>query len=227
MPPITTIFFDMDNTLFDFNHAQRTACAAIAGSVGQADGDILFEKYFRSGRHGFESHENIRNYLADRSLFDEDVYHRARRIYEMVKLEEIVLYDGVDTTLSCLQQQGFTMGIITDAHSRDATRRLEKSRLFGYFDGIVTHDLVMARKESEVPFRVALDMLKTSPGAALVVGDSPHRDIRPAKNLGIRTVYAKYGDQYSATQECADADFTISRMDELLQVIGSLEEDLR
>ncbi len=227
MPPITTIFFDMDNTLFDFNRAQKTACAAIAGSVGQTDGDILFEEYFRSGRHGFESHENIRQYLTDRSLFDEDVYQRARRIYEMVKLREVVPYDGVSTTLSCLQQQGFTMGVITDAHSHDATRRLEKSRLFGYFDGIVTHDMVRARKESEVPFLFALDMLETRPGSALVVGDSPHRDIRPAKNLGIRTVYAKYGDQYSAIQECADADFTISRMDELLQVIGTLKADSR
>ena len=225
MSPVNTIFFDMDNTLFDFNRAQKSACAAITGSVGHNDGDVLFDEYFRSGRHGFESHENIRDYLDDRSLFDEDIYQGACRIYEKVKLEEIVPYDGVSTTLSCLRQQGFSMGIITDAHSRDATRRLEKARLFGYFDGIVTHDMVKAKKESEIPFRYALDMLKTRPESALVVGDSPHRDIRPAKKLGILTVYAKYGDQYSALKECADADFTIFRMHELLQVLGTLEAD--
>jgi len=218
---VNTILFDMDNTLFDLVGAQLAACTAVAGSVGQADGDVLFSKYFLSGRHGYESHENIRDYLSDREIPEDGNYSRARRIYETVKLDSIIPYDGVSPTLAQLREQGFHMGIITDAHSRDATRRLEKTGLLLFFDGIVTFDMVMVKKPSPEPFLVGLDMMKATSSSAILVGDSPRRDIRPARDLGIRTVYARYGDRFSLPRECPEADFSINGLEELLPIIQS------
>lgn len=219
--PITTILFDMDNTLFDLIGAQLAACTAVANSVEQADGDVLFEKYFLRGRHGFESHENIRDYLCDRKIPDEGNYSRARRIYETVKLANIIPYVGVNSTLTELRRQGFQMGIITDAHSRDAIRRLEKCDLLPFFDGIVAFDMVKVKKPSPEPFLVALEMMKAARESTILVGDSPRRDIRPARDLGIRTVYARYGDRVSVPRECLEADFSINEMLELLPIIQS------
>lgn len=218
---VNTILFDMDNTLFDLVEAQLAACAAVAASVGQADGDVLFSKYFLTGCHGYESHENIRDYLSDRKISEDGYYSRARRIYETVKLEHITPYEGVSHTLAELRKQGFHMGIVTDAHSRDTTRRLEKTGLLPFFDGIVTFDMVMVKKPSPEPFLVALDMMKSTSSSAILVGDSPRRDIRPARDLGIRTVYARYGDRFSLPRECPEADFSINRMPELLPIIQS------
>ncbi|MCK9580662.1 MAG: HAD family hydrolase [Methanoregula sp.] len=222
--PVSTILFDMDNTLFDLVGAQIAACMAVAGSVGKTDGNALFEEYFLSGRRGFESHENIRDYLSDRNIPADGNYQQARRIYETVKLDTIVPYEGVGSTLAELCKQGFHMGIVTDAHSRDATRRLEKTALLPYFDGIVTFDMVLKKKPAPEPFLCALDMMRAGPDAVLLVGDSPRRDIRPARDLGIRTVYAKYGDRFSARRECPEADFCINKMTELLPIISSLAE---
>ena len=222
MEPINTILFDMDNTLFDLVEAQIAACTAVAASVGRTDGNALFEQYFRSGRHGFESHENILNYLSDHNIPPDGTYSRLRRIYETVKLDTVVPYEGVGSTLRELQDQGYRMSVITDAHSRDATRRLEKTGLFSFFDGMVTFDMVMAKKPAPEPFLCALDMMKTTPGSAILVGDSPRRDILPARDLGIRTVYARYGDRFSLERKCPEADFCIETMNELLPIIGSL-----
>ena len=40
-----------------------------------------------------------------------------------------------------------------------------------------------------------LDYFKISPNEAVMVGDWPETDMRGAKNVGMRTAYAKYGDQ--------------------------------
>lgn len=216
--PVTTLLFDMDNTLFDFVAAQTAACREVARFLGRDDGDALFSGYFLSGRRGYESHENIRDYLGDHSLPAEAHYAEACRIYERVKLEQIAAYPGAGETLEILKERGFTMGVITDAHSRDAVRRLEKAGLLSRFDGIVSFDMVLVKKPAPQPFLVALGMMRAEPEETVLVGDSPRRDIRPARDLGMTTVYARYGDRLSTVRECPEAHYIIERMDELLAI---------
>lgn len=225
--PVNTIFFDMDNTLFDFAAAQLAACNAVTTYLGRDDGASLFNDFFKSGERGYESIENIRDYLKSRSIPESEAFRPACRVYEQEKLEHVVPYESVPETLSRLRDDGYNMAVITDAHSRDAARRLERAGLMPFFDGMVTFDMVMVKKPAPEPFLTALDMMKSEAETSLLVGDSPPRDLRPARQLGILTVYAKYGDQYSDTRTSTDADFTIARMAELLQVIGSLKEERR
>ena len=221
-PALSTILFDMDNTLFDFVGAQIAACTEVAGFLEQDDGNTLFDTYFRSGIHGYESHLNIRDYMADRAITDNGDFMKAVAIYERVKLEAVVPYEGVEETLAELRSMGYLLAVITDAHSRDATRRLEKAGVLPHIAGLVSFDMVMAKKPSPVPFLTALGMMQAGPENALLVGDSPRRDIRPAASLGITTVYARYGDRSSPSRECPEADYTIDRMPELLPVVRSL-----
>jgi len=216
---ITTLLFDMDNTLFDLVSAQITACRAVAEYLGQPDVDVLFEKYFMCDYRGFESHENILDYLKDRQMPVEIQYHGACRIYEEVKLAHIIPYDGITAALSKFRNHGFHMAIITDAYSRDATRRLEHAGLLPFFDGVVAYDMVMVKKPAREPFLLALDMMRAGADETILIGDSPHRDIRPAREMGIRTIYARYGDRFSGVRECHDADFIVNHPDELITII--------
>jgi putative hydrolase of the HAD superfamily len=59
---IHAIIFDMDNTLFDFVAAKKHACREVARSLGRDDGEALFSCFLNS-KHGFESHENIKEYF--------------------------------------------------------------------------------------------------------------------------------------------------------------------
>ena len=40
-----------------------------------------------------------------------------------------------------------------------------------------------------------LDYFNISPNEAVMVGDWPERDMKGAKSVGMRTAYAKYGNQ--------------------------------
>jgi putative hydrolase of the HAD superfamily len=67
-------------------------------------------------------------------------------------------------------------------------------------------------------------MMRAEKEQTLLVGDSPRRDIRPARDLGLHTVYARYGDRFSKERECPEADYSINGMDELLPIIRSFRD---
>jgi len=217
--PPATILFDMDNTLFDLVGAQIAACNAIVKFFGRSDGDRLFEDYFLRGQRGYESHENIHDYMLDFDVEDDGNYKRACLIYEEVKLNSVVPYDGVRSTLSALQDENIPMAVITDAHSRDAMRRLEKTGLSVHFTAVIAFDMVRVKKPAAAPFLFALEIMRSDPEETILIGDSPVRDICPAHDLGMRTVYARYGDRFSVEKTCPQADYTIDRMQELLSIV--------
>jgi putative hydrolase of the HAD superfamily len=158
--------------------------------------------------------------MNERDIFVDELFKKACRLYETEKLRHIVPYEGVAETLQLLQSLGYNMGIVTDAHSRDATMRLLKTGLLEFFCCMVSYDMVKVKKPDPEPFRLALEMLNAGPTETVLVGDSPRRDIEPCRNLGIRTVYARYGDRFSRDCTKVDADYCIDSLRDLLEILS-------
>jgi putative hydrolase of the HAD superfamily len=85
---------------------------------------------------------------------------------------------------------------------------------------VVTFEDTGKRKPSPEPFQKALDLLGVGPGDALMVGDWAERDMVGASQLGIRTVFARYGDTFG-TQD-PGADFELADIMELLAIVDRL-----
>jgi len=158
--------------------------------------------------------------MNERGIFVDELFHKACRVYETEKLQHIVPYEGVAETLQLLFSQGYNMGIVTDAQSRDATLRLEKTGLFEFFCCMVSYDMVKVKKPDPEPFLLALEMLNAGPRETVLVGDSPRRDIEPCRNLGIRTVYARYGDRFSRDRTMVAADYCIDSLRDLPEILS-------
>jgi putative hydrolase of the HAD superfamily len=160
--------------------------------------------------------------MQERRIPTNGIYEDACRIYATEKLRHIIPYPGVTKTLRAIREMGFVTGIVTDAEKADAAQRLGKCGLFPFFDCMVTFDQVQVKKPAPDPFLAALSAVRSPPQEALFIGDSPRRDIEPCKKLGIRTVYARYGDRFSKTRDYAGADYAIDRMDELPGIIRKI-----
>jgi putative hydrolase of the HAD superfamily len=217
--PVSSVLFDMDNTLFDLVGAQMAACEAVTAALGIHDKNPLYP-YFLRPVHGYESHENIQDFLHDCGITGAGDFDTARRVYEKEKIAAITPYPGIVDSLDRIREKGFPMGIITDAHSRDAVRRLEKAGLLSYFCCMVTFDLVQVKKPAHTPFLAALDMLQSTSDKVLLVGDSPRRDIEPGNALGFRTVYARYGDRFSDDRSLVHADYIIDSPSQLTGILS-------
>ena len=209
----------MDNTLFDLVSAKTRACGAVTGRMGVGNPGELFSYYLRK-QGGFEDHGNIRDYMTDHSCYDEDLYRECVSLSRKEQTRNLAPYPGVEETLSFLKSSGFCMGIVTDAHLPEASLRLEKTGLSRFFDHVVTHEMTGAHKPSTLPFLCALVRMDAMAKETLLVGDSPRRDIAPGVILGMRTVYARYGDRFSRPTLDGGADYAIDSFPELLDILG-------
>ena len=77
---LTTLIFDMDNTLFDLVCAKTLAYGAITGRRGVRKAEELFS-YFLRKHSGFADHGNIRNFMTGHSCYDEDHYRKCVSFY--------------------------------------------------------------------------------------------------------------------------------------------------
>jgi len=218
------ILFDMDNTLHDFYSAKIASCEAVIDTIQQGDPTTLL-RYFLSGGRGYENVENIRAYMHDLGIEDEELFHQASKTYEEVKLSKTHLYDGVKETLHTLSAEGIPMGIITDAESKEAEKRLRKNDIDHFFSGMSTPDLSGRRKPDEECFRFALTSLgiteySESPERYWVVGDSPRREIEPANMMGMTSVYAIYGDWMKIPYPSIQPHHTINTFSEILTILN-------
>ncbi|MDD1677818.1 MAG: HAD family hydrolase [Methanomicrobiales archaeon] len=215
---IKAVIFDMDNTLFDFVSAKQHACREVARFLDRDDGESLFG-YFLHGKHGFESHENIRDYLIDRKMFGEETLARSIAIYEREKLRVLIPYPLIHEVLGEIRRKALRMAVLTDAHNGNALLRLKKLDLDQYFDCVITTDMTGCKKPAPEPFMLALKMLGTRPEETLVIGDSIRRDIAPGKHLGMITAHAAYGDRNVPAPDPSVADVVLHSVRDIADFI--------
>jgi len=210
----------MDNTLFDFVEAKLIACAAVIAYVRVPVEPEVLLRYFLRPAHGFESHENIRDFLHDNNRYSETAFTLCCAIYEDEKIAAIKPYPHVAETLSALRDRGLKLGVVTDAHNGNALKRLKKAGLEEFFDAVITMDMHGKAKPSLEPFLLGMQLLGVSANETMLVGDSIRRDIVPAKALGMLAVHAVYGDRNFHEGEQDGADCVIHGIGEVIGVVG-------
>ena len=94
-----------------------------------------------------------------------------------------------------------------------------------YFEFVVGHEDTNKSKHTGLPLLLALEILrKECPDIAnseiLMVGDSIEKDIVPAKELGLKTALAKYGQQ---TPEFGFADYELLEFKEIINIVQSFQ----
>ena len=89
-------------------------------------------------------------------------------------------------------------------------------RLDNFFDIVICFEDTMKFKPNREPFLLALKRLNLKPEECLMVGDNPKRDLKGAKSVGIKTVFAKYG---SLSKTKLKPHYTINSFEELLELV--------
>ena len=89
-------------------------------------------------------------------------------------------------------------------------------RIDDFFDVVVGLEDTGRAKPSRMPFRAALRELKVKPSECLMVGDRPDRDMKGAKQLGMKTCFAKYGYEGKSKVK---SDFVIDDVSGLVEIV--------
>ncbi len=91
-----------------------------------------------------------------------------------------------------------------------------------FFDVVVTFDDTGKRKPAREPFEKVLELLQVKPAEAIMVGDWAERDIVGAKELGMITVFARYGDSFGTLN--SGADYEVNDILELIPIVERLNQ---
>jgi len=223
---IKLIIFDLDNTLTDFVKMKDRAIEAAVQAM--IDAGLMFsperirsEIYRIYDEEGIE-YQKVFNKLLLSLLGRIDYKILAAGIvgYRRAREASLVLYPHVKVTLIELIKRGLKLAVVSDAPRQEAWLRLCYLQLHHIFDTVITYDDTGEYKPSPAPFKKVLEILGVEPSEAIMVGDWPERDIVGAAELGIRTVFAKYGDTFGTKD--SGADYEIEDIYELVTIVDSL-----
>jgi putative hydrolase of the HAD superfamily len=222
---IKAVIFDLDNTLLDFMKMKEYAVkAAIAGMIEAGlviDDEESYKKIVSIYQEEGWENQQVFNYFLDRTVGEVNNKYLAAAIvaYRRAREANLLLYPNVNHTLVELMKAGIKLAVVSDAPSREAWMRIYYLNLHHHFDFVLTFDDTNARKPSPIPFQMALKELKTEPSETLMVGDWPERDVAGANNLGIRTIFARYGDSFGTIDSGADWD-----INDVYEIVGIVNE---
>ena len=209
---IKGVIFDLDNTLLDFMKMKEFAVkAAVKGMIEAGlmvdEEDSYTEIVSIYEEFGWENQKVFDVFIEKQIGHVEHKYLAAGIVaYRRAREANLMAYPNVNKTLMALAKSGIKLGVVSDAPSREAWMRIYYLNLYHFFDVVITFDDSGERKPSEKPFKLCLDALDLDPDETIMVGDWPERDVVGAKNLGMKTAFARYGDTFGTVHSGADWD---------------------
>jgi putative hydrolase of the HAD superfamily len=221
---IKAVIFDLDNTLVDFMKMKRRAIEEAIPAMIDAGlsitpekaNEVIDEIYKEQGIEYQRVFDEFLNRVIKR--IDYKILSAGIVAYRRAREAALIPYPHVYSTLNKLLKLGITLGILSDAPVKEAWLRLAFLNFHHIFDYVVTFADTGERKPSPKPFLKILEQMNVKPEESLMVGDWVERDILGAKNVGMKTAFAKYGDTFD-TKEYS-ADFVLNDVSDLIDIVS-------
>ncbi|HEX7343617.1 MAG TPA: HAD-IA family hydrolase [bacterium] len=223
MAKIRALLFDLDNTLVDFMKMKQAAVRAAIEAMVDAGLDLSPTDASRRiwsiyDEEGIESQQVFDRFLTEHyGSINYKVLAAGIIAYRRAREAAMVLYPHVKSTLVELVRRGYRLAVLSDAPAKQAWLRLCALDLHHFFETVVTFEDTGERKPHPRPFQKVLAALSVTAAESLMIGDWPDRDMAGAKAVGIRTVFARYGDTLNLLQSGADRE--IDDISELLTLL--------
>jgi putative hydrolase of the HAD superfamily len=223
---IDAVIFDLDNTLVDFMLMKRNAVeAGIRAMIDaglQCSYDEIDSMVSRVYKEQGIEYQRVFNQVLKELTGEDDHKILAAGIigYRRAREANLVPYAHVHLTLFTLARMGLKLGVVSDAPKLEAWLRLCSLNLHHIFDAVVTFEDTGERKPSPMPFQRVLGLLGVEASRAIMIGDWEERDILGARNIGMQTAFARYGDTFSTG--ATSADFDLADISDLVGIVRTL-----
>lgn len=196
---LTTVFLDLDDTLLDFSKAEAAALHRALTELGLPNGPDVLARYHEINAAQWallEKGELTREQVLERRFIllaqelglTGPIAELAER-YEGYLPEGCWLVPGAQALLETLVPR-YALYLASNGTAAIQYRRLEKSGIGGYFQGVFLSQELGANKPGRAFFDACFAAI---PGLrreeALMVGDSLTSDILGGINAGIRTCW--------------------------------------
>jgi putative hydrolase of the HAD superfamily len=215
---VDVVFLDVGGVLYS-DERYRDSLRRALRELGASVTDEEFERAYAECRALQAG--SFRRRLAQRFLGPgADLREVERRAARWWRYAPDDLYPDARPAVAALRGAGYRLGIV--ANQPSAVREaLERDGLADAFEVWVISEDVGLEKPDLRLFARALELAGTEPGRAAMVGDRLDHDVRPAKAVGMRTVWVLRGEapDRPTPEQLAEPDAAIRSLAELPGVL--------
>jgi len=224
---ITTVLFDLDDTLFDRQRAQHAIIESFIETLPQLSHGIgrqdVISAFFESDRRALEAYHvgyPIREFRDRRSeIFlatlglDTGLAGELSRMY--VSIYE-TLDTPVDGAVSVVDElsRSYSLGIVSNGFPDIQGKKVESIGLKGHISCMVLSEVLGVAKPDTAIFEYALTVLGAEPSESLYVGDSFENDVVGAKGAGMMACWFNPRHRPPPRRDILP-DIAIARLDEI------------
>lgn len=221
------LFFDLDNTLWNFTENARSALFDVYSTYNLNRYYSEFDSYFNQ----FEEHNaalwrlygadkitkeflNTERFLAPLRKFgilNELLAREMSTFYLDQSCEKTAVMPNTFATLDYLKPH-YDLYIISNGFKEVQYKKLKKSGLSGYFNKIFLSEEVGHHKPKPEFFAHLFSVSNAQKKDSLVIGDNFEADIEGAMNFGIDQVYYSTDSSQTLTKQ---PTYTINNLSEL------------
>ena len=229
MKKYSTLLFDADRTLFDFDAAEREAFGIVMSSHGIQLSDEDFARYILINEDLWDQlgrGEITKEYLQDNrfGIFFEAIGKRvdvssallnAEYIDELANVSK--LFGGALELCQALSAH-YDMYIVTNGVSHTQKKRFYLSPIHEYFNGIFVSEEAGAAKPMREYFDFVFERIgEDKRSSSVIIGDSLPHDILGGNGYGIDTVWYNPGGRDNTTDIIPTK--TVKSYTELLELL--------
>ncbi len=207
---IKNVFFDLDDTLYDFSRAQREALARTLVGLGYTPTDRILDRYNEINVGFWKKLETgeLDRPAIKRGRFMQlaaefqlsQAPNELNSQYETELAKGHYFLDGAEWLISELKQSGYRLYLATNGSAEIQHSRIESGGLDKIFDGIFISQEVGFYKPDKRFFEACFNAIPDFDKAqAVMLGDSLTSDIRGGKNSGILTVWFNPDQKQNST----------------------------
>lgn len=224
---MNTVIFDLDNTLYpEIEYVKsgfRYVASYLSSKYGFNEKNIYLKIMNIFEKKGRGSIFDI--LLKELGLYSEENVHLLVYLYRS-HIPKIELYDDTLFVIDNLRKSNIQIGIITDGRASVQKNKIMALNLEQYVDTIIYTDKLGFEhwKPSIIPYKIALELLNSSPNEAVYVGDDPYKDFSGPKYIGMKTIQIKKDTEeiYWADKgfKKTKADFIVDNLKEILPLLN-------
>jgi len=194
------LFFDLDNTLWDFATNAKVAMLQTLKDLKYIDQISSFEDYYLVYEEINDSLwvdyrakrvtkqvlivERFSKSLSSFNITNQD-WEEINRYYLECMSNQTVLFPGTIDVLDYLKEKGYRMSIITNGFKEVQYAKLQNTGIASYFDHVFVSEEIQVSKPHRQIFEHALKSRNASKKKSIMIGDSWDVDIKGAMDFGI------------------------------------------
>ena len=208
MKQIQHVFFDLDHTLWDF----------------EKNSDLTFQKVFLLNNIDIDlasflevyrpiNFEYWKLYREEKVTKEALRYGRLKKTFDVINYvisDEMIglianqyiefladfnhLFDGTFEILDYLKDK-YKLHIITNGFEEIQSKKMINSKIYHYFDEVITSESVGVKKPNAKVFNFALDAAKACKENSIMIGDNVEADINGALTVGMKAIHCNFENQ--------------------------------